>query len=128
VKRGLMAVLACLLIVLVVLVVLGCSVQAGWVPSRGRANFAVGIGQRQFTYVADKDAAVVRLHLELRVTKGEVAYELVDPSGAVRWEGEAASGEDVLRLVDYASIPGRWTLRMAFDGAKGYYAYGFVGQ
>ena len=86
------------------------------------------MGQRQFTYVAGKDAAVVRLHLELRVTKGAVAYELVDPTGAVRWEGQSVPGEDVLSLVDYPSIPGRWTLRMSFDGARGYYAYGFVGQ
>ena len=127
-KRGLMAAMACLLLVVVVLVAVACSAQAGWVPSRGRSNFSIGTGQRQFTYVANMDAAVVRLHLELRVTKGTVAYELLDPTGAVRWEGQAEPGEDVLSLVDYASMPGRWTLRMAFDGAKGYYAYGFVGQ
>jgi len=127
-KRGLMAVLACVLLVTVVLVAVACSAQAGWVPSRGRSNFAVGMGQRQFTYVAGKDAAVVRLHLELRVQNGTVAYELVDPTGAIRWEGQSVPGEDVLSLVDYPSIPGRWTLRMAFDGARGYYAYGFVGQ
>lgn len=67
-------------------------------------------------------AESAQLDMQVRLDQGTLEWTLTDPQGVVRWQDQAAAGEDVnlSRTFDNPA-PGRWDLKFRLVAAAGEY-------
>jgi hypothetical protein len=73
-------------------------------------------------------AKKVRLEVMLEVAAGSVAWELYDPEGRLRADGQAAEGGGIFRTEHLDPARGTWRLRIQFVAATGRYRVNWATQ
>lgn len=117
-KQSLTKLLLTLLLTLALLLVACTDFSAG---SHRKGHFTDRTDMEVYTYQVQKTADSARLHLQMRLTAGSVAWVFLDPNGTVRWNGEATPGRGVDEEQSFGPIVGKWTLRLVLENATGDY-------
>ena len=78
-------------------------------------------GLLRYPYELSKRAKHLTLSLTLHASEGAFAYTVVDPRGAVAWQGRVAAGQSLSETHPLTPTLGRWILTLEMESATGSY-------
>ena len=85
------------------------------------ATFENRFRLREHTYSANFLMRSVNIQVILWIDKGTATYNLLDPNGEVRWQGEVTSGEHFNEARGFGAVTGEWTIQIDLNSASGRY-------
>jgi len=78
-------------------------------------------GLLRYPYELSKRAKHLTLSLTLRTSEGAFDYTLIDPHGAVVWQGRVSAGQSLNETRPLKPVLGRWVLTLEMENATGSY-------
>jgi hypothetical protein len=78
-------------------------------------------GLLRYPYELSRKAKDLTLSLTLHASEGAFVYTVVDPRGAVAWQGRVATGQSLNETRPLKPMRGRWALTLEMENATGSY-------
>lgn len=85
-------------------------------------------GLLRHPYELSKKAKHLTLSLTLRASEGAFVYTVVDPRGAVAWQGQVGAGQSLSETRPLKPVLGRWVLTLEMENATGSYDIAWKSQ
>ena len=105
----------------------GCSAPARQGQAKtSRQSIRNQSGTLRYPYELPKAARQFSLSLTMQTSNGSFAYALVDPQGAMVWEGRVDTGKSLSESRDLKSLPGKWVLTLTMENTTGSYEIGWA--
>ncbi len=86
---------------------------------RSSAHFTRETESKGLTYEVREGMREAELRIDVALDEGNLQWELRDPEGTLRWEGETGGRYEEMR--EFAPVPGTWTLEVSTQRATGEY-------
>ena len=85
-------------------------------------------GLLRHPYELSQKAKHLTLSLTLHASEGAFVYTVVDPRGAVAWQGRVGAGQNLSETRPLQPVRGRWILTLEMENATGRYDIAWKSQ